>query len=183
MSIKRHAYEYRVLEPEKFRYGWQIRPVTDDSGDEYINRQAVRVAEDWVFIDVSRAVRPRPFHTMYQVQLQVEDAGLHTGVYHFLPQMPQLFQDIEEMCRRNGLSRYVEVLEKRIPEIYPNVKAIKRRLVEDPEIPGYQRVRFEVHLTGEPSEILRCEEEFHKVFFKEVPEHKQEFFSFTYRVI
>lgn len=94
----------------------------------------------------------------------------------------ELFQDIEEMCRRNGLSQYVEVLDKKIPEIYPNVELIKHRLLDDPEVPGYQRIRFEIHLTGKPSQILGAEREFHKAFFKEVPEDKQGFFSFTYRV-
>jgi hypothetical protein len=112
----------------------------------------------------------------------IEDSPLYNGIYHFPPQTAQLFQDVEEMCRSCGLSQYVEVLDKEIREIYPNVELIKHRLLDDPEVPGYQRLRFEIHLAGKPSQILRSEKKFHEVFFKEVPEEKQEFFSFTYRV-
>lgn len=94
----------------------------------------------------------------------------------------ELFQDIEEMCRSYGLSQYAAVLDKKIREIYPNVELIKHRLLDDPEVPGYQRMRYEIHLTGKPSQILGAEREFYKAFFKEVPEDKQGFFSFTYRV-
>ena len=89
---------------------------------------------------------------------------------------------IMEMCHKNNLSQNVKILDKRIYEIYKQVQYIKHRILVDTEIPNCERIRFEIHLASESSQILSDEKRFYEVFFKEIPEEKQDFFSFTYRL-
>jgi hypothetical protein len=95
---------------------------------------------------------------------------------------PPLDMETEDMCQRNGLMPYINLLDRKIHEIYPNVKDIRHRRLVLPGLPDYERLRFEIHLSGDPEEILRAEKQLHAFLFEKVPEDKQDFFSLTYRV-
>jgi len=90
--------------------------------------------------------------------------------------------DVEEWCRKQDILRYVGRLDTAIYDIYKNVRTIRHRLVVHPEIPGQRKVRFEIHLTGEPLQILKDEKKLYATFFRQVPAERQHLFSFTYRI-
>lgn len=87
-----------------------------------------------------------------------------------------------DMCQRNGLLPYIELLDRMIRGIYHNVRDIKHRILVLPSSSKNERLRFEIHLSGKPAQILADERKFHEIFFEQIPEEKQDFFSVTYRV-
>ncbi len=91
-----------------------------------------------------------------------------------------LDKETEDMCLKYDLLPYIEKIRSGIYEAYHNVVAVKQERTEDPEIEDYEKVCFEIHLSGESAQILEDEEKFYTIFFKEIPEDKQEFFTFTY---
>ena len=91
-----------------------------------------------------------------------------------------LDKETEDMCLKYGLIPYIGKIRSRINEAYHNVTSVKLERTEDPEIEDYEKVCFEIHLSGESAQILEDEERFYAIFFKEIPEDKQEFFTFTY---
>jgi hypothetical protein len=80
------------------------------------------------------------------------------------------------------LTAYVDILDGKIRELYHDVKEIRHKILPLPDPSFPERLRFEIHLSGEPKQILSEEKLFHQAFFDIVPEEKQEFFSFTYRI-
>ena len=93
-----------------------------------------------------------------------------------------LDQETLRVCKENGLLEYIDPLNDKIHEIYHNVIQIKHRVSVLPDTPEREVVRFEIHLSGAPARILADEKEFRSVFYEQVPEDKQDFFSFTYSV-
>lgn len=95
---------------------------------------------------------------------------------------PQLDEETIEMCIRNGLIPYVEKVDSEIFRVYKNVIMIRHRVLDYGDIPKQERLRFEIHLTGEPEEILQDEKKLYDFLFSQIPDEKQDFFSFTYRI-
>jgi len=83
----------------------------------------------------------------------------------------------------NNLFQYIKQVHNTIYETYRGVSFVETKLIEDPEIPNDPKICFEIHLTGEPVQILEDEEKFYVLFFEEVPGEKQHFFTFTYQVL
>jgi hypothetical protein len=94
-----------------------------------------------------------------------------------------LDSDVQSMALKKNLLPYVSQLRNTILETYRGVIFVNSKLIEDPEAPDYERISFEIHLTGEPTQILKDEKAFHTIFFQKVPDEKQKFFTFTYRVL
>lgn len=94
-----------------------------------------------------------------------------------------LDEKTKDMCRKHGLLPYIRQIRNRIYDTYQGVSSVEQEGTEDPEIPDCEKVCFEIHLTGEPTQILEDEEKFYAFFFKEVPKEKQQFFTFTYCVL
>lgn len=96
--------------------------------------------------------------------------------------LTSLDQETLRVCQKNGLLEYIGPLNDKIHEIYHNVIQIKHRILVLPDTPEREVVRFEIHLSGAPAQILADEKEFRLFFFEQVPEDKQDFFSLTYSV-
>lgn len=94
----------------------------------------------------------------------------------------KLDQETLRVCRENSLLEYIDPLNDKIHEIYHNVIQIRHRVLSFPDTPEREVVRFEIHLSGDPAQILADEKEFRSVFYEQVPEDRQDFFSFTYSV-
>ena len=99
-----------------------------------------------------------------------------------IPIILPLDEETRNMCIRNGLLPYIQRVDDEIIRVYKNVIAIKHRVLDYGDIPKEERLRFEIHLTGEPEEILKDEKKFHTFLFNQIPEEKQHFFSLTYRI-
>jgi len=97
--------------------------------------------------------------------------------------MPPLDEEIMDMCKRNNLTAYVDLLDGKIRELYHSVKEIRHKILPLPDPSFPERLIFEIHLSNKPEQILREEKVFRQTFFAIAPEDKQEFFSFTYRII
>ena len=95
----------------------------------------------------------------------------------------QLDSKAKNMCLKNNLLLYIKPIYDAIHEAYKGVDSVEIELTEDPEIPNYEKICFVIHLTGEPTRILTDEEKLYVLFFKRIPEDKQHFFVFTYRVM
>ena len=93
-----------------------------------------------------------------------------------------LDKETEDMCLKHDLLPYIGEIRSRIYETYHNVISVEPKRTEDPEIEDYEKVCFDIHLSGESAQILKDEEKFYAIFFKEIPEDKQEFFTFTYYI-
>lgn len=100
----------------------------------------------------------------------------------YIKTTPQLDEETTKMCIRNGLLPYVEKVDNEIFRVYKNVIMIKHRVLDYGDILKQERLRFEIHLTGEPDEILQDEKKLHAFLFSQVPDEKQDFFSLTYRI-
>ena len=87
------------------------------------------------------------------------------------------------MCLKNNLLPHIKQLHNMVHETFRDVRFIETKLVKDPEISDYEKKCFEIHLKGEPVQILEDEETFYALFYEEVPKEKQHFFTFTYRVL
>ncbi|MBC8228189.1 hypothetical protein H8E77_01415 [bacterium] len=94
-----------------------------------------------------------------------------------------LDSESQNICLKNNLLPYIKQVHDTIYETYGGVSFVEPKLIEDSEIPNYQKICFEIHLTGEPVQILKDEEKFYVLFLEKVPEEKQHFFTFTYRVL
>jgi len=106
----------------------------------------------------------------------------NTETETYIPTDLQLDEETTEMCIRNGLLPYVEKVDNEIYKVYKNVIMIKHRVLDYGDIPKQERLRFEIHLTGDPEEILKDEKKLHAFLFSQVPKEKQDFFSLTYRI-
>ncbi len=93
-----------------------------------------------------------------------------------------LDQETLRVCKENGLLEYIDPLNDKIHEIYHDVIEIRHRVLVLPDMPEREIVRFEIHLSGAPAQILADEKDFRSAFFEQVPEDKQDFFSLTYSV-
>ena len=93
-----------------------------------------------------------------------------------------LDEETKDMCLRHDLLPHIEKIRSGIYETYHNVISVKQERTEDPEIEDYEKVCFEICLSGESTQILDDEEKFYTIFFREIPEDKQEFFTFTYAI-
>jgi len=96
--------------------------------------------------------------------------------------LTNLDQETLQVCQKNGLLEYIDLLNDEIHKIYHNVTQIRHRILMLPDMSEHEIVRFEIHLSGAPAQILADEKEFRSIFFEQVPEDKQDFFSFTYSV-
>ena len=92
-----------------------------------------------------------------------------------------LDEETRDMCLENNILQYVERIDTAICRTYEDVNSIKHRLIRDPDAPDQRRLRFEIHLTGDPTKILEDEKKLYMIFFREIPEEKQDLFTFTYR--
>jgi len=99
-----------------------------------------------------------------------------------IPTELQLDEETAKMCMKNALITYIKRLDAEIYKTYENVSMIKHRVLDYGDPIDGERLRFEIHLTGEPEEILKSEKKLHAFLFKSIPEEKQHFFSFTYRI-
>ncbi len=95
----------------------------------------------------------------------------------------ELEPETQSMCLKNNLLLYIKQLRNMVYETFRDVRFIETKLVKDPEISDYEKICFEIHLKGEPTQILEDEETFYALFYEEVPKEKQLFFTFTYRVL
>ena len=95
----------------------------------------------------------------------------------------QLDSKAKNMCLKNDLLLYIKPIYDTIYEAHKGVDSVEVELVEDPEIPNYEKMCFEIHLTGEPTQILEDEKTLYTLFFEKIPEDKEHFFVFTYRII
>lgn len=90
--------------------------------------------------------------------------------------------EIENWFQQNDIYPYVEKVRDVIHEAFGTVKFIEVSMVEDPEIPDNQKIRFAITLSGKPAQILKSEDRFDNLFYMCIPEEKQTFFTFIYRV-
>ena len=91
--------------------------------------------------------------------------------------------DVDRYCRANGLDDLPSVIENLIRKHFRGIKSIRVGLSRDPEISGYEKVRFDVTLTDTPERILAAESRYDLEFSKYIPEDKQEHFVLTYHVV
>jgi len=94
-----------------------------------------------------------------------------------------LDKETEDMCLKHDLLPYIGEIRSSIYETYHNVISVEPKRTEDPEIEDYEKVCFEIHLSGESAQILQDKRKFYTIFFKEVPKEKQEFFTFTHCIL
>lgn len=94
-----------------------------------------------------------------------------------------LDSESQNICLENNLLPYIKQVHDTIYETYRGVSFVEPELIEYPEISNYPKICFEIHLTSEPIQILEDEETFYVLFLEKVPEEKQHFFTFTYRVL
>ncbi len=94
----------------------------------------------------------------------------------------QMGEEVIEICEREGLSPYIEPLNKMINRAYRGVDLIEHTLLRDPEVPEREQVCFEIHITGKPDEIIEDQREFYRALIKQIPREKRDFFTFTYHV-
>jgi hypothetical protein len=99
-----------------------------------------------------------------------------------IPTELQLDEETTKMCNQNGLLTYMKILDAEIYKTYKNVIMIKHRVLDYGDMLKQERLRFEIHLTGEPEEILKDEKKLHAFLFSQIPKEKQDFFSITYRI-
>jgi len=95
----------------------------------------------------------------------------------------RLDSEVPNICLENNLLPYIKQVHDTIYETYKGVNFVELKLIGDPDIPNDQKICFEIHLKGEPVQILEDEEQFYVFFLEKVPEEKQHFFTFTYRVL
>ncbi len=117
--------------------------------------------------------------------MKLSDKIAVTGTHSATPSesvLANLDQETLRVCTENGLLEYIDPLDDKIHEIYHDVIEIRHRVLALPDTPEREVVRFEIHLSGTPTQILADEKEFRSVFFEQVPEDKQDFFSLTYSV-
>ncbi len=81
-----------------------------------------------------------------------------------------------------SLAPYIDKIINLIRDSYHSIVSIKQEIVEDPEIPNYRKICFEINLLGKSDKILEDEEKFYDLFFKIIPEEQQQFFTFTYSI-
>lgn len=81
-----------------------------------------------------------------------------------------------------SLVPYIDKIINLIHDSYHNIVSINQEVVEDPEIPDYLKICFEINLLGKSNRILEDEEKFYALFFKTIPEEQQQFFTITYNI-
>ena len=94
----------------------------------------------------------------------------------------QMSEEVIEICEREGLSPYIEPVDKMIHRIYRGVDFIEHTLLRDPEAPELKQLCFEIHITGQPDEIIEDQKKFYRALIRQVPREKRRFFTFTYHV-
>lgn len=120
--------------------------------------------------------------TARNIDTSIPDGNITANDDTLMPLSQVLDNEVMEMCERNTLSSLVGPLDRLIRETYGNVETIKHRVLVRGDSPGYERLRFEIHLSGSPEQVLADEKRFNATFFSQIPEDKQDFFSFTYRL-
>lgn len=145
---------------------------------------------DWITSDFKIIERLVGFYKTNTITLslipatfqEADDGSISLGSEFQIAKSDSISNEAEDMCQKEGLSKYVQLLDRKIREIYHDVSHIRHRTLVLPDNPAQQRLRFEIHISSSTTQILADERKFHTEFFELVPEEKQEFFSFTYRV-
>lgn len=92
-----------------------------------------------------------------------------------------LEDDVMEMCVSNDISKYVDKIDKMIRACYRDVEDIRHECVNYPDVPGYQKLCFEIHLTSTPDQATEDEDKLYAALFSsEIPKDKRNFFIFTH---
>jgi hypothetical protein len=113
-------------------------------------------------------------------------AGLDLGYYRGHISSDQLSMavnaDAEDFCQRKALLSYIEEIKNMIWDDYRGVDHVNLELIQDREVPRYERLCFEIHIKSEPDQVLDDEDDFYNDFFSKIPQDKRDLFVFIYQV-
>ncbi len=84
-----------------------------------------------------------------------------------------------DMCEKEGLLEYIELVQTMIRSTYRGVQFIEKSLLKDAEAPGQEQVCFEIDIVGDADEIIEDQRKFYRSLIRRVPQHKRRFFTFT----
>ena len=112
--------------------------------------------------------------------------GLDLGYYpkRIPPDQLRVLMDADtrDFCQRKELLSDIESINDIIRNNNQGVHHVDLGLIQDPEVPGHEKLCFEIHLVSEPDQVLDDEDDFYDDFFSKIPQGKRDFFVFIYQV-
>ena len=76
----------------------------------------------------------------------------------------------------------LEMIQDIIWDVYRGVRSISIGRTADTEVPGGEKICFEIDLTGKDVHIIEDERTFHETLIQKVPREERQFLRFTYHV-
>jgi hypothetical protein len=79
----------------------------------------------------------------------------------------------------NGI---LEMIQDTIRDTYRGFRSVSIGRTADAEVPGGEKICFEIDLAGKDAHVIEDERAFHKTLIQRVPREERQFLRFTYHV-